>query len=229
MLAGRSPEETLVPYQPFLEALRHYVVGVPSAQLRATAREYGAELARLVPELRRRAPELPAPTRDEPETERYRLFEAVVGLLDEISACAPVLLVLDDLQWADRPTLLLLRHLARAPEPARDADPRRLSRRPSTSEGFADALAELRRERLVVELDIGGLPEGETARARAASAAGGNAVAGVRHARCTARPRATRSSSRRSSATSSEAGVTLDRRRRPRAGAGRRFPRGSRT
>ena len=41
----------------FVEALRHYFLGVPFTELRASAREYGSELARLVPELRRRAPE----------------------------------------------------------------------------------------------------------------------------------------------------------------------------
>ena len=104
VLAGRSPEESLVPYQPFVEALRHYFMTASARELRASAREYGSELMRLVPELRRRAPELSAPIDSEPETERYRLFEAVVGLLTEISATAPVLLVLDDVQWADRPT-----------------------------------------------------------------------------------------------------------------------------
>jgi DNA-binding SARP family transcriptional activator/tetratricopeptide (TPR) repeat protein len=163
VLAGRSPEEALVPYQPFLEALRHYVLSVPFSQLRATAREYGAELARLIPELRRRAPDLPPPVSAEPETERYRLFEAVVGLLDEMSARAPVLLVLDDLQWADRPTLLLLRHLARAPQPARLLILGAYRATEATINGFVDALVELRRERLVTQLDIGGLAEHETA------------------------------------------------------------------
>ena len=115
VLAGRAPEEALVPYQLFVEALRHYLL---TRRLRVscstTAREYGSELARLIPELRRRAPDLPPAPAAEPETDRYRLFEAVVGLLSAISARTPVLLVLDDLQWADRPTLLLLRHLARA-------------------------------------------------------------------------------------------------------------------
>ena len=163
VLAGRSPEEALVPYQPFLEALRHYVLNVPTSQLRVSAREYGAELARLIPELRRRAPDLPAPVAAEPETERYRLFEAVVGLLDEMSARAPVLLVLDDLQWADRPTLLLLRHLARAPNPARLLILGAYRATEATVNGFADAVAELRRERLVTTLDIRGLAEHETA------------------------------------------------------------------
>ncbi len=161
VLAGRAPEETLVPYQPFLEALGHYVFRAPLEELRVVAREYGAELGRLIPELRRRVPELPPPDPGDPETDRYRLFEAVAGLLAEISAAVPVLIVLDDLQWADRPTLLLLRHLARSPHNTRlwimgayrDVD--------QWGEGFDAALAGLRRERLMVQLDVGGLPEAE--------------------------------------------------------------------
>src|SRR5581483_66617 len=50
---------------------------------------------------------------------RYRLFDAVAVWLAGISLESPVLLVLDDLQWAAKPTLLLLRHVLRSPEPAR--------------------------------------------------------------------------------------------------------------
>jgi DNA-binding SARP family transcriptional activator/tetratricopeptide (TPR) repeat protein len=161
VLAGRSPRETVVPYQPFLEALRHWALNASIGDLRANAREYGSELARLIPELRRRAPELPPPA-DEPETERYRLFEAVVGLLSELSQSAPVLLVLDDLQWGDRPTLLLLRHLARAANPARLLV---LAAYRATERGdtFANALVELRRDGLAAQLEIRGLNEAETA------------------------------------------------------------------
>ncbi len=163
VLAGRSPRETVVPYQPILEALRHWALNAPARDLSTIAREYGSELSRLIPELRRRAPDLPPPPADEPETERYRLFEAVVGLLTELSRSAPVLLVLDDLQWADRPTLLLLRHLARATSPARVlilGAYRSAERRGDT---FTNALAELRRDRLASQLDIRGLSESETA------------------------------------------------------------------
>jgi DNA-binding SARP family transcriptional activator/MoxR-like ATPase len=162
VLAGRSPRETVVPYQPILEALRHWALNAPLSDLRATAREYGSELARLIPELRRRAPELPPTPADEPETERYRLFEAVVGLLTELSRSAPVLLVLDDLQWADRPTLLLLRHLARATSPARVLI---LGAYRSTERGdtFNSALTELLRDRLASQLEIRGLSELDTA------------------------------------------------------------------
>ena len=98
VLAGRSPQDALVPYQPFVEALRHYVLNVPFAELRSSARDYGAELARLVPELRRRAPGLPPPVEGEPETERYRLgwgmvllARAVTADLDVVQASRPVL------------------------------------------------------------------------------------------------------------------------------------------
>jgi DNA-binding SARP family transcriptional activator/tetratricopeptide (TPR) repeat protein len=161
VLAGRAPEETLVPYQPFLEALGHYVFRAPLEELRLVAREYGAELGRLIPELRRRVPELPPPDPGDPETDRYRLFEAVAGLLAEISAAVPVLIVLDDLQWADRPTLLLLRHLARSPHNTRVSIMGAYRDVDQWSDGFDAALAGLRRERLMVQLDVSGLPEDE--------------------------------------------------------------------
>lgn len=162
VLAGRSPRETVVPYQPILEALRHWALNASFGDLRAITREHGSELARLIPELRRRVPDLPPPPVDEPETERYRLFEAVVGLLTELSRSAPVLLVLDDLQWADRPTPLLLRHLARATSPARLLI---LGAFRSTERGdtFTTAIAELLRDRLASQLEVRGLGEADTA------------------------------------------------------------------
>ena len=163
VMAGRSPEEALVPYQPFVEALRHYLLSISLSELGSSAREYGSELSRLVPELRRRAPELPPLLEGEPETERYRLFESVVGLLSEMSSLAPVLLVLDDLQWADRPTLLLLRHLARAPDSRRVMILGAYRATEARINGFGDALTELRRERLVRQIEVKGLDEVETA------------------------------------------------------------------
>ncbi len=162
VLAGRSQEEGLAPYQPFLEALTHYFVSAPEEALVPAVREYGPALEQLIPELRRRLPELGPPGPGEPEIERYRLFESVVGLLRGIAERAPILLVLDDLHWADQPTLLLLRHLARAREPARllilvayrseRTDPRVL-----------DTLADLGREGLLTALEIGGLSQREMA------------------------------------------------------------------
>ena len=112
VLAGRCDEDLGVPYQPFVEALRHFVDHAPLVSGRLG--RYGGELTRLVPELSDRVPGLSVPLRSDPETERYRLFDAVAAWLTVASAEEPLLLVLDDLQWAAKPTLLLLRHVARA-------------------------------------------------------------------------------------------------------------------
>ncbi|HKY77105.1 MAG TPA: AAA family ATPase, partial [Acidimicrobiia bacterium] len=109
VLAGRCDEDLGVPYQPFVEALRHFVDHAPG--LEARLGRYGGELARLVPELTERAPGLPAPLRSDPEMERYRLFDAVAAWLTATANVEPVLLVLDDIQWAAKPTLMLLRHV----------------------------------------------------------------------------------------------------------------------
>jgi tetratricopeptide (TPR) repeat protein len=164
VLAGRSPEETLVPFQPFLEALGHYVARAPDDELRLTTRGHGTELARLLPALRRRMPELPRTEGEDAETERYRLFESVAGLLAELSGRRPVVIVLDDLQWADRPTLMLLRHLARARQAARLSIVGAYRATEPWSEGFASAMVGLRHERLVRQIDVTGLPERDAGR-----------------------------------------------------------------
>ncbi len=114
-LQGLSAEEAGLPYLPFVEALRRYIALRPDDLAHALG-PLGGELGRLVPTLRHRIAGLPEPVRAEPETARYRLFEAVTGWLATASAAEPVVLTLDDLQWADKPSLLLLRHLVRAVE-----------------------------------------------------------------------------------------------------------------
>jgi class 3 adenylate cyclase len=112
VLAGRCDEDLGVPYQPFVEALRHFADHAPGLEQRLG--RYGGELARLVPELTDRVPGLQAPLRSDPEMERYRLFDAVAAWLTATANEEPVLLVLDDLQWAAKPTLMLLRHVVAA-------------------------------------------------------------------------------------------------------------------
>jgi DNA-binding SARP family transcriptional activator len=161
VLAGRAPEATLVPYQPFLEALGHYVRGADADELRSVAWEHGAELARLVPDLRRRLPELPPPEPGDPETDRYRLFEAVAGLLGQLAASVTLLLVFDDLQWADRPTLLLLRHLSRSPQASGLSILGAYRAGERWSDGFDEAIAGMRRDRLMIGLEVRGLPRSD--------------------------------------------------------------------
>ncbi len=162
VLWGRCDEELGAPYAPFAEALRHYVAMSPPERVRAELGPLGGELVRIVPELAARVPGLAEPMRADADTERFRLFDSVADLLGEMSAAQPIVLVLDDVHWADKPSLLLFRHLLRANTPMRlfvlatyrDTD---LDR----THPLADLLAELRRQPGVERLDLQGLDEGE--------------------------------------------------------------------
>ncbi len=117
VLYGRCDEDLGAPYQPFAEALRSLVPCLDASRL---PKLRGIEaLLPLVPGLTDVLPDLAAPPRADPDTERYALFDAVVAMLGVASASAPVVLILDDLHWAEKPTLLLLRHLLRFGEHAR--------------------------------------------------------------------------------------------------------------
>lgn len=158
ILWGRCDPELGAPFEPFAEALRRYTSAVQLGRLRVELGPLAGELTRLLPDLSARVPGLAEPLRAEPEAERHRLFEAVVDLLAASSDNGPLVLVLDDLHWADKPSLLLLRHLLRSVTPVRvlilatyrDTD---LDR----SHPLADVLGDLRRESGVSRLDLRGL------------------------------------------------------------------------
>jgi class 3 adenylate cyclase/tRNA A-37 threonylcarbamoyl transferase component Bud32 len=103
-----------VPYLPFVEAFRQHARTRDDEALRRDLGAGAPEVATLVSEVRRRLPEIPEPTPLEGEAERIRLFESVASFLRNAAAATPLTLILDDLHWADKPTLLLLQHLARS-------------------------------------------------------------------------------------------------------------------
>src|SRR5438132_7233112 len=109
---GASEAEGMPPYLPFLEALGGYIRAAPREQLRAQADPIAPILATILPELPLRlgelAPGYPLP----PEQARLRLYEAVGLFLSNIAVSRPLLLLLDDLHWADTATLDLLCHVA---------------------------------------------------------------------------------------------------------------------
>jgi class 3 adenylate cyclase len=120
-LLGRCHEtEAGIPYLPFVESLRQYVLDRPDEKLREELGSGAADVARIVSEVRARIPELPAANGSGGgKQERYRLFQSVATFLLNASRNGPIFLVLDDLHWADRPTLLMLQHVARHLEGSR--------------------------------------------------------------------------------------------------------------
>jgi DNA-binding SARP family transcriptional activator len=164
VLSGSCDRRLATTYLPLRAALRPYLAARPAEQLRALVGPDGGELVRLWPELARRLPDLPGPTsRIAPEAERYLLFEAVTGLLDAIAATSPVLLVVDNLDEADEPSLALLRHLAHAARPA--ALLVLLSTRDDEAAGgdLSSVVADLLRVAGTERLVLGGLEERDIA------------------------------------------------------------------
>ena len=119
VLYGRWDEEFLAPFQAMREALGAYARACPRSILRADLHEHGEDIARLFPEVGERIDVGMTANGGAAEAERLRLFEAVGAWLEAIASRRPVLLVLDDLHWADRSSLLLLQNLLRAPSRAR--------------------------------------------------------------------------------------------------------------
>jgi AAA ATPase domain/Adenylate and Guanylate cyclase catalytic domain len=162
VLYGRCDEDLGVPYQPWVQAVGHFVAEGPQSILDAHVARHGGDLARLTPTLSERVPDLPPPRQSDPETERYLLYAAAAGLLEGAGEQEPVVLILDDLHCADGPTLSLLRHVVRAGASMRvlvvgayrDSD---LSRdHPLTA-----LLADLHREQGVERLKLMGLDTGD--------------------------------------------------------------------
>jgi class 3 adenylate cyclase/tetratricopeptide (TPR) repeat protein len=114
VLYGRCDEDLGVPYQPWAQAVNHLVIEARQPMLDAHVDRFGGDLARLAPALRDRVRSLPSPRDSDPETERYLMYAAVAGLLEAAGEREPLLLILDDLHWADPPTLSLLRHVLAA-------------------------------------------------------------------------------------------------------------------
>jgi DNA-binding SARP family transcriptional activator len=160
VLAGRCDEGLDLPYQPFVEALEHLVEHAPKELLEDHVAHYGDSLVRLVPALADRVSGEPTvmPRASEFEFERYVLFRAIEGLLAAPSAGGSVLLVVEDLHWADLPTLKLLRRLLASARrsPLVVLCTCRVSELPE-EHPLRELLADLHREPHVLRIDLAGL------------------------------------------------------------------------
>jgi DNA-binding CsgD family transcriptional regulator len=177
VLYGACDAAARAPYGPFVEALDRLARVTEPAELRAAIGPSG-ELSRLLPELPALLDDLPEPIAADPDTERHRLHLAVAETLAKVSRRRPILLVIEDAHWADRPTLALVRHLARSAWAARllllvtyrdESEPPELG----------ELLAELRRSEDVVRIRLAGLSDAEVAEL-VAGAVGGELGTGRR-------------------------------------------------
>ncbi len=106
-------EEGAPPYWPWVQPIRSYVQQTSSELLSAQMGPGAAVIAEIVPEIRGKLPGLEVPPVLEPEAARFRLFDSITSFLKNASRSQPLMLVLDDLHWADQSSLLLLEFLAR--------------------------------------------------------------------------------------------------------------------
>ena len=159
VLYGSCDEDLAVPYKPWTEALTQLVSHPAESDQDAMAAGAGS-LIHLIPSLAVTAGSPPQPATSDGEAARYLLFRAVGSTLRAASQTDPLILCLDDLQWADQASLQLLRHLAAADDPARllivasyrDSEV-------AWPQGLADVLAALRREPTAERMTLSGLDE----------------------------------------------------------------------
>jgi tetratricopeptide (TPR) repeat protein len=166
VLSGASYDRAdSVPFIPFVEMLEAALAQAPSlAAFRTVLGDTAPEMARLMPQLRRLFPDIAAPLELPPAQSRRALFGAAVDILGRTAKTRPVLLIFEDLHWADEGTLALLNYVARslAGSPVMIIGTYRVHE--VDPGGFlAKTLDELMRLRLVERMTLGGLSQNDVA------------------------------------------------------------------
>lgn len=110
VVAGRCTPDAALPYQPFIEISRSILAANP--KLIEQVGPAAGNIAQIVPGVGIQR-DLPAPIQTDPDTTRYLMAEAFASLLGPTDAEPPVVVVLDDLHWADEHSVAVLSHLAR--------------------------------------------------------------------------------------------------------------------
>lgn len=152
------------PFAPWVEALDSYARTLDPESLLELLGHGAPPIAAILPSVQAALPEIPPPASLAPEEERFRLFDATVQFLTNAARHTPIVLILDDVHWADRASMRLLRHLARFVERApllviaayRDGQS-------DQSSALAETLPELRREQAALPVRLRGLTRTEVA------------------------------------------------------------------
>jgi tetratricopeptide (TPR) repeat protein len=114
VLVGRCYEGEGAPaFWPWMQIMRTYAESLPAQDLMAIMGNTAGVIGHVVPEISHKLPSLPAPPPLEPDKARFRFFDSITTFLKNAGARQPLVLVLDDLHWADEASMLLLQFLAR--------------------------------------------------------------------------------------------------------------------
>ena len=167
VLWGRSYESGgAPPYWPWVQVIRSHVASTEPDALRNQMGSTASVIAEIVPDVKQKLPDLPPATPvDDPESARFRLFDSITTFLKQAASVQPLVLMLEDLHWSDKPSLMLLEFVARELANAkimvignyRDME---LNRRHPLS----ITLGDLTRERLFERILLRGLQKHDVAR-----------------------------------------------------------------
>jgi DNA-binding SARP family transcriptional activator len=152
-------------FWPWVQIARDLLARVAPGELDSVLRPSGAELSQLLPELKELIPGLEPPPVVDLAAARFRLYQAVTELLRRLAEARPLMVIVDDLHWADVASLGLLVFLAGGLRGARLVvlgtyrDVEAVAGRP-----LAETLGALAREPVVERIPLGGLTKAEVAR-----------------------------------------------------------------
>ena len=113
VLVGKCYEGEGAPaFWPWMQIIRAYAENLPPENLLSAMGSAAPSIARVVREVDEKLPGLAPPPPLDPDKERFRLFDGITSFLKNAAMCQPLVLILDDLHWADESSLLLLEFLA---------------------------------------------------------------------------------------------------------------------
>ena len=150
------------PYWPYVQPIRAYVQEISAEQLRSQMGPGDADIANVIPEVLAKLPDLEMPAALDPDQARFRLFDSFTTFFKSAAQTQPMMLVLEDLQWADKPSLLLLEFLV-----SQIADSRLLvlgtyrDAELTRDHPLSQTLAQLRRSPVFHSTVLGGIDSGD--------------------------------------------------------------------
>ncbi len=162
VLSGRATENEL-PYAPWVDVTRQYTSAAPGETLRRMLGGNASELVKLVPDIAAKLGTIPPPRPLGEAQDKIRFYETVTQFFIAISNQDPLLLLFEDMQYADQPSLDLLEYFVRSTNNLRvlticSAPPQQGAEVAPLEQVFL----KLNRERMLANINVKNLGEPET-------------------------------------------------------------------